>query len=146
MAPGAITQILDNAIFMSSHLNGCDLQSVTIAVLLDLGIPTQKAGFEYLKIAIVRFAEEPGCAFSEGVYQRVAGHYAMKLTHSQIEQAIRSVIGDAWKNRDGERWCGYFPQDRVEMRKQPSNLEFITRIGYFLELCQGCCREVNYVS
>ena len=50
---------LKHALFMARHLNNCDIQCVVIAVLLELGVPTKGAGFDFLKKAILLTLDDP---------------------------------------------------------------------------------------
>lgn len=135
---------LRHAHFLARHLNKCELQYAVVAVLLELGIPTKRIGFDYLKNAIMLLFEDPAKMMTKGIYPAVSDLYDPEIGEFQIEQAIRSAITEAWKDRDEDVWSYYFPLDKNGNVKKPTNSEFISRIARFMELWQGCCKEVNY--
>lgn len=141
-----IEKTLKHALVYAKHLNRCDSRCVALAVLIELGIPTECDGFNYLLQAIVLFCEDPTRMFMKGIYPEVGQFYLPVVGVKQVEQSIRSVIRSAWKNRDNEVWSCYFQVDSNGEVLRPSNAEFISRIGYFLELCKGCCKEVSYAG
>lgn len=142
MACLTIEETLEHALFLARHLHNCDLQYAAIAVLLELGIPTKRIGFAYLKNAIVLFVTEPAQMVTKGIYPAIGKMYESRPGQLQIEQAIRSAIHEAWIDRDERLWRLYFPADQNGYVKKPSNAEFISGIAYFLELWRGCCKEV----
>ena len=135
---------LKHAKFLARHLNRCALQYAAVAVLLELGIPTKRVGFEYLKQAIVIYVEDPVQAAMKGVYPVVGKHYETEPTAEQVEQSIRSAINEAWEVHDEKVWRYFFKTDRDGNIEKPSNVEFISKIARFLELWQGYCEEVTY--
>lgn len=134
---------LDHALFLARHLNNCDLQCKALVVLLDLGIPTDRDGFQYLKNAIVCYYRMPRQMITKDIYLEVGRLYDPKAGVKQVENAIRRVIVDAWHERDDEVWGCYFPRRNGTVKK-PSNREFISRVACFMELWQGCCKEAVY--
>lgn len=142
----SIENTLKHALVFAKHLNKCDSRYVALAVLIELGVPTECDGFQYLLQAIVLFYESPTKAMVKGIYSDVSKLYLPAVGVTQIEQTIRNAIRSAWINRDEEIWSCYFQVDHNGMVLKPSNAEFISRIGYFLELWKGCCKEVSYAS
>lgn len=144
MVCSTIEVTLEHALFLARHLHRCGLQYAAIAILLELGIPTHRDGFDYLKNSIVLFCADPTQVLSKGIYLEIGQMYSTNPDHQQIENAIRSAIDAAWRNRNEKVWRIYFlPGPDGKLRK-PTALEFISRIGYFLELWEGCCKEVSY--
>lgn len=137
-------ETLVHAMFLARHLNHCDLQYAVIAILLDLGVPTKPAGFDYLKWAIIEFFENPTQTITKELYPNVGKHYGRGAGYFQVEKAISRVIAEAWNNRDESVWRCYFPVREDGDIDRPSNAEFISRIARFVELWQGCCEEVEY--
>ena len=78
------------------------------------------------------------------MYSEIARKHGAGVTSQQVEQAIRSAIEGAWKVREEDLWRVYFAPDRLGNLKKPQSIVFITRIGQFLELWRGCCKEVSY--
>ena len=138
-----IGNTLNHVSFLSRHFHGDDIPCRAIIVLLDLGIPTNRDGFDYLKNAIVLRYIGPSRAASKELYPEVGRCYDPEADYVQVEQAIRSAIKDAWKNRDERVWGYYFADRKKGLVKCPTNLEFITRIVYILVLWQGCCKEAG---
>lgn len=136
-------ETLSHAQFLARHTNG-DLQSMTVMVLFELGIPTKRIGFEYLTKAVVVCHNEPTQTITKGIYPNVGRNYDPIVGKHQVEQTIRSAISAAWEDRDENVWRLYFAPDRNGNLKKPSNFEFISRIARFLDLCLGCCKEVGY--
>lgn len=97
-------------------------------VLLALGLRMNLSGYPCVRTAIMLLRENPGQWITKVLYPNVA-----KLcggTPERVERAIRNVIRDAWLRRDDRIWQAYFPADRVERIKCPSNGDFITRIAF----------------
>ena len=134
-----IGRTLDHALFFARRLQNCDPICVIIAILIELGFKTDLDGFGYLKHSIAQFLREPGHLATD-IYPLVIEMYSTKINSVQMDNAIRTVIDDAWKRRDDEVWSYYFQPDRNGRIRRPSNAEFISRIAVFVELWQGCCK------
>lgn len=135
---------LKHAKFLARHLNRCAFQYAAVAVLLELEVPTNRIGFEYLKQSIIIYVEDPAQAAMKGIYPTISSLYDPEPTAQQIEQAMRSAINEAWENRDEKVWRHFFRTDRDGNVEKPSNIEFISKIARFLELWKACCEEVTY--
>ena len=140
----AIGNTLQHALFFSRHLRKCSTKCVTVAILLEMGFPTKRIGFEYLTQAIVRFHDDPAQAITKELYPSVADVCGSGVDAKQVESAIRAVIVETWDNRNPKVWDYYFPHYIGRKMARPSNTEFISEIARFLELWQGCCEEVMY--
>lgn len=141
MVIGTLEETLEHALFLAKYFRKGDLQSVTIAVLFELGIDTDILGFEYLKRAIGLCCTAPGQMVMNEVYPSVGKMFDAKPNKHQVEQTIRTAITKAWKDRDDQVWRIFFPPDKNGVIQKPSNGEFITRIAYFLQLWQGCYKK-----
>lgn len=141
MVVGTLEETLEHALFLAKYFRKNDLQSVTIAILFELGIDTDILGFEYLKRAIMLYCTTPGQMVMNEIYPGVGKMFEAKPNRHQVEQTIRTAITKAWKNRDDRIWRIFFLPDKNGAIQKPSNGEFISRIAYFLQLWQGCCRE-----
>lgn len=146
MAAGTIEDTLEHALFLAEHLHNCELQYVLIAILLELKIPTKSLGYDYLESSIQRFCDDPMQAITKELYLQAGYEQKANSDARAVENAIRRAIDVAWKKRDEEIWRCFFPTliDRNGKLKKPSNAEFISGIGRFLVLWQGCCKEVSY--
>lgn len=140
----AIGNTLEHALFLSRHLRRCNTKCVILAILLEMGIPAKRIGFEYLMQAVLRFYDDPAQAITKELYPGIADAYGSGIDPRQIESAIRAVIAEAWDNRNPKVWGYYFPHYAGKKMKRPSNMEFISEIARFLELWRGCCEEVMY--
>ena len=96
-------------------------------ILLDLGIPTNRNGYQMLYIAIPHFVQDPHQAITKELYPYVAER-CDHSTPDAVERAIRTTIKDAWLHRDTDIWEQYFPG----CTKQPSNKQFIATLAEHL--------------
>ena len=143
MAP-TIEDTLLHAMFYARHLSRCEPRHCLGAILMELDLPAHRVGFQYIKEAILIFYEDPIGVHMKGIYQAVGQRMDPPIEDTQIEQDMRDVIRQAWKHSDDSVWKLYFPQDPAGRIKRPSNSEFVSRIACFLDLWQGCCKEVSY--
>lgn len=93
------------------------------AVLIELGIPTNLAGYRCLACAIPMYHEDPGQSVTKQLYPAAGQMCTPSLTGAQVEKLIRYAIDIAWRDRNQEAWKKYFPQD-----EKPTNWEFISRL------------------
>lgn len=141
-----IESTLRHVLFYARTLNNCELEYVIIAVLLELGIPTKNMGFSYLKSALGLYRGDAAQLITKEIYPDVAKNYDPKPTTFQVESSIRRAIKIAWINRNDTSWAYYFQPDEDGQIRRPTNAEFISRVAYFLELWQGCCKGVSRVE
>ena len=142
---GTIEESLVHIIFLAKYMQGCDVSYVALLMLLELNIPTNQIGFDYLLHAIVAFCKAPMQTLGKGIYPAVAACYDYDVSQEEIEQAIRCVIKKGWENKNEIVWKYYFSHKITDNIKKPTNSEFISRIGRVLQLWQGCCeRTVVY--
>lgn len=139
-----IEDTLRHVQFLNRHLRTCDLQCMTVVILLELGISTKRAGFDYIKKGILLMCDDPTLLITKGVYPEIGKCYNSPSSDFQVEQSIRSVISDAWSQRNKRVWGYYFPDPIDGDPKKPTNAEFITRIARVLELWQCCRKEACY--
>ena len=131
--------MLDHVSFLGRRFQKDDIQSVTILILLDLGIPSQRDGFERLKMAIINCCENPELNRMAMLYETVdaeAGYFA-------VDQSIRGVIKAGMNAGREKSWNYYFPVSEDGKWKRPSNAVFITRIARVVKLWQDCGEEVS---
>lgn len=134
---------LKHALFLARHLNHCDYSTVVILVLYELGVAPSLDGFSYLKKAIAMRYEDPTRHLENDIYSELAGGRGGVEENKRIAQSIRRSISEAWGNRDEEVWSVFFPGTRNGLSVRPSNGDFIAGIAWFVELWQGCCKEVS---
>ena len=127
-------RVLDHLELLEEHFSVCELPGKIVAILLELGIPTNYIGFEYLKQAILLFCLNSSDVMFKGVYASLIEYYGIHITEKQIAQAMHSAIQVAWENKNKAPWIRYFSQGKGVNMKKPGNIEFISRIARFVEL------------
>ena len=100
-----------------------DPQSVAAAHLTLLGFDIELDGYQYLKLAIPRFAQDPGLRLGKELYCDIG--QAFGVGYASVEHAIRASIKTAWAKRDATVWDSYFPR----CTKYPCNKQFIAKLA-----------------
>lgn len=132
-----IERTLGHIQLLARHLDPYNINGGIVVILMELGIPTKRAGFEFLKKAIELQYEDPTRALSKDMYLEVCSCYN-QYSEWAIEVAIRKVIKTAWTNGSQQAWDWYFSYDGQPITNKPTNSEFISRIAYILEIWQEC--------
>lgn len=140
-----INETLEYILFLTRHIPKGNIRAASLALLMELGFPENTEGFGYLRAAIIIRVGKAYLRFST-IYQKVAEMQGPGISDRQVEQDIRSVITEAWKYRDVEKWMIIFPPDGRGKPEKPTNGKLIARFGYLLELWQDCCEEVSYAG
>lgn len=122
-------QLLETVLFMVNHLEKGNLRSATKFLMINLYMPTEKAGYHTLVIAIPTYCDDREQSMTKELYPKVGRQIGS--SGKKVEKDIRGVIKKGWNRRNKEVWRPFFPQCR-----QPSNREFIARIADVLELWQ----------
>lgn len=128
---------LNHLYFLAKLFGRNNARYVIVILLLELNVPTNYDGFDYLVKGIMIYFRNQSHMMSKGLYPAIAEECAIDVEPIQIESAIRSAIKAAWKSRDETAWLWYF----AGSAEKPSNAEFISRIARILELWEGCCKE-----
>lgn len=139
----AIEATLVHVLFLARHLKNCDPQGMAVVALLELGIPTKRAGFDLLKKSIIIAYERPGLSTKE-IFLEIGQKYEPQMTFTQIDQTIRDAISEAWEFRDDEMWRCYLPQIMAHGMRKPTNAEIITQLARLMDLWVGCRKEPLY--
>ncbi len=100
------------------------LQDDTIKILHHLRISIHRLGYKYLTIAIPCYVINDTQSFSKEIYPYVSNRLGYTDWHG-VERAIRTVILDAWMQRDTDTWEEYFPKQQ----KVPTNKQFIATLA-----------------
>lgn len=140
-----IDKTLDYVLFLTRHISKGNVRAATLAILMDLGFPEYSEGFGYLRTAIIIRIGNAYLRFG-AIYQRIAEMQGPGISDQQVEQDIRSLIAEAWKYRDMNKWLIIFPPDGRGKQDRPSNGKVIARFAYLLELWRACCEEVSYAG
>lgn len=138
-----IEETLVHVLFLARHMENCNLQSMAVVALLELGIPTKRVGFDLVKKSIIIAYERPGLTTKE-IFHEIGQKYEPRMTSMQIDQSIRDAISEAWKFHDDEMWRCYLPQIMAQGMRKPTNAEFITQLARLMELWVGCRKEPLY--
>ena len=137
-------ETLYHALFLAQHLSKGDLKDGLVYILYELEMPSHNIGYHYVKNAILLFYKDPVHMLLRGIYQTVIETVNPSASYEQLEQSMRSVIGQSYKSCDPRLWRIYFRSRGRQKKKRPSNFEFISEISNFMELWQACCKEVSY--
>ncbi len=132
-----IERTLGHIQLLARHLDPYSFRARIVVILMELGIPTKHAGFEYLKKAIELKYEDPTRALSKDMYLEVCSCYN-QYSEWAVEIAIRKAIKMAWMYGSRQAWDWYFSYDGQTIANKPTNNEFISRIAYVLEIWQEC--------
>lgn len=123
---------------LARHLDPYNFRGRIVVILMELGVPTKSAGFEFLKKAIELQYENPTRALSKDMYLEMCSCYNYYNSEWAVEMAIRKAIKEAWTNGSQQAWDWYFSYDGQPIAHKPTNSEFISRIACILEIWQEC--------
>lgn len=137
-------ETLEHILFLARRFDKSSIRQTVIILLMELGVPTQYDGFDYLVRAIVICVQDPALVMRKGLYNLVAEQYDREIDTHQIEQAIRNAIECAWQNGRSEAWERYFLAGQRHNVRKPANAEFVSRIARTLELWTGCCEAYEH--
>lgn len=138
-----IAGTLDHILLLARHLEKCNAPGAVIVMLMELGVPTQYVGFEFLKTAILLFYANPTRALHKDIYRQIM-EQSGQSSEEQVDQAIRVTIKYAWREGSREAWDWYFAYDGIDRSQKPTNAEFISRIARLLEMWYCNAEEVAY--
>lgn len=131
-----IDECLSYVLSVTRYLKRGDFQAILLAILIELGFPVHRDGFEFLMEAILLKREYPRMRLS-GIYDEIIHRSGEVVGYNQIEQSIRSIIRIAWERRDHEIWLYFFSEDEIG-KKYPSNKVFISQMAYLAKLLSSC--------
>lgn len=125
--PRAIVSRLEHILAHVPAPRHLDLQTITVQHLLSLRLPPKSDGFQYLKIAIPQYIQDPTQLLCKEIYGSIVSIYSLS-GWKVVERSIRRIIQDAWKQYP-ELWEPWFPG----ATEAPTNKAFICRIAQLLE-------------
>lgn len=135
---------LKHARHYAQYLNKCDSTYMIQISLKELGIFSGHEGFHFAKNTIHMLEKTPIATLSHGIYVAAGFLTGSSADDDQVEQAIRNVIHNAWKERDETIWRCYFPIGRAGRSRCPTNKEFLMAVVDFIQLWKAFCEEINY--
>ena len=142
----AIEETVKHAKLLARHMTLCDDSTVAHVVLCELGVDPKNNGFVYLERAITMRVENPVRQLMDDIYIAISAEFDGIEDNKHIDQAIRRSVADAWIERDIDVWRLFFPYMKKGKERKPSNGDVIARVAWFVELWQGCCKEVEYAQ
>lgn len=123
---------------LAQRLNGCEPNCVALVMLLELSVPVNYDGFEFLKSAILLQYEDPMRDLANDIYPEIARVCGKGVSSEMVEVSIRAAIRVAWKRSSKEVWQKYFPTISPREVRPPTNAVVIANLGRIIELWQGC--------
>lgn len=135
-----IERTLGHIQLFARHLDHYNLRAGIIVALMELGVPTKFAGFEFLKKAIELQCKDPARALAKDIYLEISLCYKQN-SEELVEKSIREAIKVAWRHGSRQAWNWYFSYDGRPAVNKPTNSEFISRIAYILEIWQECGKQ-----
>ena len=123
-----VARVLDLA-----DLHEAPLHGPLADTLIRLGIDPKLQGFPYLADAIALAQKGPDQAITKEIYPAVARLHGASV--HQVERDIRTMIHNAWRNRQEATWrsCLQLPENAPVPR--PTNAAFIFRLAELLPPC-----------
>ena len=99
------------------------------SVFLELGIPQNVKGYDYLMAAVLLATDEPELiqAMTKELYPRVADLF--NTTESRVERAMRHALELAWNNSEPETLYNLFGHTASATQGRPTNSNFIATMA-----------------
>lgn len=127
-------------LFLARHVKPGDLPHAITIILMNLDFETHLDGFYYLREAIHKKTCDLKLQLI-GIFYQIIQECDDQVDQRQLEQIIRHSIERAWRIRNEDNWHRLLP-DRLWKKKRPSNLAFIARIAYLMELWKDCRKDI----
>ena len=138
----AVNETLVYVISLARDLRNGDVPAAVLALLIELGLQSSSDGFTYLRQAICIRWENPNMKLPD-IYERIVSSADPGTTVRQVEQAMLSAIGHAWKHRNVAKWDYFFREEGTGKRKKPGNKDFIFHLACVMELWVSHCQGVS---
>ena len=99
------------------------------SVFLELGIPQNVKGYDYLMAAVLLATDEPELirAITRELYPRVADFF--NTTASCVERSMRHALELAWTNSEPETLYNLFGHTASATQGRPTNSNFIATMA-----------------
>ena len=99
------------------------------SVLLELGIPQNVKGYDYLMAAVLLATDEPELirAITRELYPRIADFF--NTTASCVERSMRHALELAWNNSEPETLYNLFGYTASATQGRPTNSNFIATMA-----------------
>jgi len=111
-----------------------DLEATVTNILLEIGVPPQISGYNYVREAIILTVNDMELlrAVTKLLYPEVAKRF--HTTAPRVERSIRHAIRSAWKKGDPAALQKYFGRVLASGIRKPTNSEFIAMLADRLRL------------
>ena len=129
--------LLEHFYILVEYLSEADIETIISLILIDLGFPSGRPAFVYLKSAILLYREKPEQLFTWELYPDVSKKNGQK-SRLQIEIAIRREIRKCWAKQKPEKWMLYFPNGVSNPETGPTNSEVIIGLTQILRIWEAC--------
>ena len=133
----AINDTVEYIKVLAQNMAGCEADCVVLAILLDLGIPVNCDGFEYLKAAVLMQYRNPTLGMVSDIYQALADKYG-SISPEIIAASIRACIRMSCSRGNTEVWDRYLPALPGNRKRPPTNAEVVAGLARITELWMGC--------
>ena len=99
------------------------------SVLLELGIPQNVKGYDYLMAAVLLTTDEPELirSITRELYPRIADFF--NTTASCVERSMRHALELAWNNSEPETLYNLFGHTASATQGKPTNGNFIATMA-----------------
>lgn len=88
----AVEDLQEHMMFLTRRMDSFDLQYALMLVLLELGIPTNYLGFDYIRKAVTYVYSRQGDANACEAYAVVVSQSRCDCDEKQVEQTIRYAV------------------------------------------------------
>lgn len=103
-----------------------------VTLLRDMNVNMSRRTCKYLISLIELYLEDPHRSLTKELYPAVGSR--CDSNGLAVERAVRSLIEDAWSNRDEQLWRRYFPMDRHGVVIKPTNRCFLAAVAMALQI------------
>lgn len=138
-----IDDTLEYVELLTRHVWKGDAPAAILALLSELGFQAHMDGFGHLRKAILLRCQNPDMRLT-AIYLEIVQMSGSQIGSTQVDQAIRSSLETAWKNRNKEKWDYFFSEQKMGKKKRPTNYEFIAEMACIMELWLSKSKEVSY--
>lgn len=97
-----------------------------MAVLVEMGIRTSQQGFRFLRTGVELLMEDPNQMLTKQLYPDIARRH--NTSAGNVEKAIRTAVGSAWKRRRDDVWRRYFAPSRNGEIPKPTSGQFLMQL------------------
>ena len=101
-------------------------------LLLEIGIPTNLMGFDYIVEAIKMMMNSKKMAMTKEVYPLIAKQF--NTTPAKVERCIRTGIEVAFDDSNLETLQYYFKNSYSAEKGRPTNSQFLTLVAHIMQL------------